>query len=137
MSRRGGATSSPIDATVALGHRFVDAIVAHDWDGVAACFAPEAEFRAVVPNAERPFREYVGGEAAAAQIQRWFGDADVTQLVDREVEVVADRVRILYRIHEHEPDGWFVVEQLAYVMPGKGGFARMNLACSGFRPVPD
>jgi len=53
LSRRGGATSSPIDATVALGHRFVDAIVAHDWDGVAACFAPEAEFRAADANGAR------------------------------------------------------------------------------------
>jgi hypothetical protein len=124
-----------LTTTIDLGHRFVAAIVAHDRDGVAACFAPTAQFRAVVPNEERPFRDFTGGAAAAAQIRKWFGDADVTELVESGVEVVADRMRISYRIHEHEPDGWFLVEQLAFVTPGEGGFAKMNLACSGFRPV--
>ena len=36
---------------------------------------------------------------------------------------------------EHEPNGWYLVEQLAYATPGEGCFTRMNLACSGFRPV--
>jgi hypothetical protein len=120
---------------VAMGRRFVTAIVDHDWDGVAACFAPDAEFRAVVPNLEHPFREHTGGKAAAAQIQRWFGDADVTQLVESQVEPIADRIRITYRVHEHEPDGWYDVKQVAFVTSGDRGFEKMNLACSGFRPV--
>lgn len=123
-----------LTATIDLGHRFVAAIVAHDWDGVAACFAPEAEFRAVVPNAQHPFRELSGG-AAAAQIRKWFGDADVTELVEGGVDAIADRLCIRYRIHEHEPDGWYDVEQVAFVTPGEGGFGKMNLLCSGFRPV--
>lgn len=126
-----------LSATIDLGHRFVAAIVAHDWDDVAACFAPGAEFRAVVPSEKRPFRECIGDDAAAAQIQKWFGDADVTELLASGVDAFADRVRIAYRIHQHEPDGRFLVEQHAYVTPGEGGFARMNLACSGFRPVDD
>ena len=129
------AKVEPLTATIDLGHRFVEAIVAHDWKAVAACFEPSAEFRAVVPNVQRPFREYVGGDAAAAQIQRWFGDADVTELVEGGVEQIADRVRITYRIHEHEADGWYDVEQVAFVTPGKAGFERMNLVCSGFRPA--
>jgi hypothetical protein len=137
VSRRSAATSSPLDATVALGHRFVDGIVSHDWDAVASCFAPDARFRAVVANERTPFREKIGGSAAAEQIAKWFGDADITELVSREVDAMADRVRIVYRIHEHEPDGWYLVEQLAYVTPGEDGFALMNLACSGFRSVPD
>jgi hypothetical protein len=126
-----------MDATVALGHRFVDGIVAHDWDAVASCFAQDGRFLAVVGNDQTPFREKVGGPAAAEQIARWFGDADVTELVSSAVEPMADLVRIIYRIHEHEPDGWYLVEQLAYVTPGEDGFARMNLACSGFRSVSD
>jgi hypothetical protein len=59
----------------------------------------------------------------------------VTELVASEIELMVDRVRIMYRIHEHEPDGWYTVEQMAYVTPGANGFARMTLACSGFRPV--
>jgi hypothetical protein len=121
---------------VALGRRFVEAIVAHDWEEVAACFVPDVRFVAVVPK-ERPFREKAGREEAAGLIQAWFGDADVTELVSTEVEPLADRIRIAYRIHEHEPDGWYLVEQVAYATLGDGGFADMNLACSGFRPVSD
>ncbi len=121
---------------VALGHRYVEAIVAHDWEAVAACFAPDARFVAVVPK-ERPFREKAGREEAAGLIRGWFGDADVTELVTSEVEPLADRIRIAYRIHEHEPDGWYLVEQVAYATIGEEGFADMNLACSGFRSVPD
>ncbi|HLA65077.1 MAG TPA: hypothetical protein VK600_00680 [Candidatus Saccharimonadales bacterium] len=129
------AKVEPLTATIDLGHRFVEAIVAHDWEAVAACFEPSAEFRAVVPNAQRPFREHTGGEAAAGQIQKWFGDADVTELMESEVDQIADRVRITYRIHEHEPDGWYDVEQVAFVTPGEAGFEQMNLVCSGFRPA--
>ena len=120
---------------VSLGRRFVAAIVAHDWDGVAACFAPDARLVAVVPK-ERPFREKAGRAEAAGLIQAWFGDADVTELISSDVEPLADRIRIAYRVHEHEPDGWYLVEQVAYATLGEGGFADMNLTCSGFRPVP-
>ena len=119
---------------IALGRRFVEAIVAHDWEGVAACFAPDARFVAVVPK-ERPFREKAGSEEAAGLIRGWFGDADVTELVTSDVEPLADRIRIAYRIHEHEPDGWYLVEQVAYADVGDAGFTAMNLACSGFRLV--
>ena len=121
---------------VGLGRRFVDAIVAHDWDAVAACFAPDARLIAVVPK-EKPFREKAGREDAAALIRAWFGDADVTELVSSEIEPIADRIRIAYRIHEHEPDGWYLVEQVAYATVSDDGFADMNLACSGFRPVSE
>ena len=52
---------------------------------------------------------------------------------------MVDRVRINYRIHEHEPDdGWYLVEQLAVVTPHPGRMASSasTSACSGFRPAP-
>lgn len=128
--------AQPTGDGVALGRRYIEAIVAHDWAGVAACFAPDAQFVAVVPK-ERPFREKAGRDDAAGLIRAWFGDADVTELVSSEVEPLADRIRIAYRIHEHEPDGWYLVEQVAYATVSEDGFADMNLACSGFRSVPD
>jgi NAD(P)-dependent dehydrogenase (short-subunit alcohol dehydrogenase family) len=120
---------------VGLGRRFVEAIVGHDWDALAACFAADARLTAVVPK-ENAFRDRVGREAAAGQLKAWFGNADVTELLDSDVESIADRVRIVYRIREHEPDGWYLVEQVAYATVDDGGFSAMNLACSGFRPLP-
>ena len=128
--------AEPLVEAVSLGRRFVAAIVAHDWEGVAACFALDARLVAVVPK-ERPFREKAGREEAAGLIKAWFGDADVTELVSSEVEPLADRVRIAYRVHEHEPDGWYIVEQVAYATIGDGHIVDMNLTCSGFRPVTD
>ena len=121
---------------IALGRRFIDAIVAHDWADLAACFAPDARFTAVIPK-DNAFRDRSGPEAAARQLQAWFGDADVTELVSSEVEPMADRVKISYRIHEHEPDGWYLVEQVAYADVSEAGFTAMNLACSGFRQTPE
>lgn len=127
-------TAGAIDG-VALGRRFVELIVAHDWEALAGCFAPDARFTAVIPK-DNAFRDRAGREAAARQLQAWFGDADVTELLSSEVEPLAGRVRIVYRIHEHEPDGWYLVEQIAYATVGTEGFSEMNLACSGFRSVP-
>jgi hypothetical protein len=125
-----------IEVTMARGRAFVDAIVAHDWAGIAGCFEPGAPFHAVIPGA-KPFREHDGGSAAADQMRRWFGDADITELVSCTIEPMTDRVHVTYRIHEHEPDGWYLVEQHAFITPGGGGIAAMNLLCSGFRPVSE
>jgi hypothetical protein len=131
----GVAAPASGSAGIELGRRFVDSIMAQDWEGLARCFAPEARFLAVVGNEQRPFREKLGGQEASEQISRWFGDADVMELQASEVEPLADRVRIVYRIREHEPDGWYLVEQTVYATPGAQGFTRVNLACSDFRPV--
>ena len=136
MSTEPIGTTASIESGVELGRRFVDSIIRHDWDGLAACFTEDARFTAVVPK-DNAFRDRAGREAAARQLQAWFGDADVTELVTSEVEALADRVRIVYRIHEHEPDGWYLVEQVAYGTAGPTGFTEMNLACSGFRRVAD
>ena len=46
----------------------------------------DAGFLAVIANERTPFREKIGGQAAAEQIAQWFGDADVTELMDSSVE---------------------------------------------------
>ena len=129
-------TTEDMDLALSAGQTFIDSIVSHDWDRLASCFEPDGRLRAVVPST-KPFRDQTGGEAAAAQIQAWFGDADVTELLSSTVETMGDRVHLAYRIHEHEPDGWYLVEQHAFITPGHNGIAYMNLLCSGFRPVPD
>jgi hypothetical protein len=101
------------------GEELVGAIVAHEWNRIASLFEPDAQFRAVVPQ-KNPFRDRQGPDEIALQFQRWFGDADVTELLESTVERIADRVRVSYRIHEHEPDGWYLVEQQAYLTPRRG-----------------
>jgi hypothetical protein len=133
-SAKGGA-ADPSGGMADLGQRYVAAIVAHDWMGVASCFEPDARFHAVTPTEKRPYREHIGGAAIADQIRAWFGDADVTELVESTVEPLLDVVAIRYRVHEHEPGGWYLVEQVAYATPGTRAFRSMDLLCSGFRSV--
>lgn len=120
-----------------LGETFLSAIRERNWAVLAATFAPDARFQAVVDNEATPFRDHVGGEAAAAQIARWFDDADVHEVVSGGVESIGDRVHVWYRIRGHDADGWSIVEQHAFGDPTAdgAGFRRVVLACSGFRPV--
>jgi len=124
-----------VDRGIATGRTFVDSIVRRDWDGLARCFEPDATFQAVTPNA-KPFRNRSGREAAGRQLQAWFGDADVTELVSCTIEPIEGRIHVGYRIHEHEPDGWYLVEQHAFFTPGTTGIAAMSLVCSGLISVP-
>ena len=119
---------------LSLGHRFLRAITLRDWQGLERCFAPDATFRAVIPG-KTPFREHQGGAAAAGQVSAWFKDGDVHEVLESDVGAIADRVRVRYRVRNHEPEGWFLVEQQAYLTLGPQGIEACNLICSGFRPV--
>ena len=120
-----------------LGEAFLAGVRDRDWPAVAATFAPGAHFQAVVDNETHPFRDKTGGDEAAAQIARWFDDGDVHVVVAGDVETLADRVHVWYRVHNHEPGGWFLVEQHVFAEPAPDGpgFRRVVLACSGFRPA--
>lgn len=56
-------------------------------------------------------------------------------VLESDIEVIADRLRVRYRVRNHEPDGWFLVEQQAYLTTGPSGIEACNLICSGFRPI--
>jgi len=120
-----------------LGEAFLASIRDRDWAALAATFAPDARFHAVVDNQAHPFRDKAGGDDAAAQVARWFDDGDVHEVVASGVEPLADRVHVWYRVHNHEPDGWHLVEQHVFAEPAPDadGFRRVVLACSGFRPA--
>jgi len=120
-----------------LGARFLTAIESRDWSLLASCFAPEARFKALVPNKERPFRDHSGRSPSAQQIRVWFDDSDVHELLDSSTEVIVDRVHVRYRVRCHDADGWFMVEQHAFLEPGPEGIESCNLLCSGFRPVEE
>lgn len=112
----------------------VAAIAAQDWERLEACFTPEVAFRALVPS-QRPFREHATAHDAAAQLAAWFGDADPLELLDSSVQPVEDVVRIAYRLGSFEEGRWYVVEQQLYATVEDDRIARLDLVCSGFRPV--
>jgi hypothetical protein len=117
--------------TEPVARRLVDAIAARDEVAIAACFAPEAQLRALVPPG---LRECTGAPEAASLIAAWFADATKLELVALETEEVGDRVRVAYRFEGVEGAQPFVVEQQLYSVLADGRIDRADLLCSGFRP---
>ena len=114
-----------------VGERLVAAIRAQDEAGIAACFATDAQFRALLPSG---LRERTGATDAAALIARWFGDSTEIDLVDSRSQIVGDRVLISYRFIGVEEGKPYVVEQHLSCIVEDERIKRADLLCSGFRP---
>jgi hypothetical protein len=114
-----------------LSERLAAGIAAQDQAAIAACFADDAQFRALIPPG---LRERSGAFEAGALIAAWFGDSTVLDLVDTRTAQVGDRLHISYRftgVEEGEP---YVVEQHLFCTCRDDRIERADLLCSGFRP---
>jgi ketosteroid isomerase-like protein len=115
----------------ALSDRLVAAIAAADEAAIADCFAPDAQFRALVPSG---LRERSGAFEAGSLIARWFGDSTVLELTATDSAEVGDRLHVSYRftgVEEGEP---YVVEQHLFCTLRDGKIGTADLLCSGFLP---
>lgn len=115
-----------------LGSRLVNAIARQDEPALTACFAPGAELRALVP---RGLRERTGAGEAAALITSWFADSTELELVFSVEDEVGDRLHLGYRFEGVEQGQRYVVEQHLACTVADGTIERVDLLCSGFRPV--
>lgn len=111
--------------------RFIESIQHRAFDELKGCLAPEIRFRALVPVG---LREAADPSGAVQHYHRWFAGADHFELIKSEVEPTSDRVRFRYRIRLHDEDGWALIDQSGYAS-GPGKIEKLDLACSGFRPV--
>lgn len=123
-----GTDASAID----LGRAFIDAIARRDFRAIEALLAPDVRFRALVPRAYRK-----AGTATGARdwIENWFADADRFELVESRVEMVGDRLHLVYRIRLSEAGTWRMVEQNVFAGVAGARLADVALVCSGFRPL--
>lgn len=113
--------------------RLFDAMADRDYDAIAACFAPGARLRALVPKA---LRDDEGPAAIAERFRFWWGELEDFELAETETEPVEDRVRIRFRVRARDPeDGWVVQEQSGYLTAADGLVTALNTVCSGFRPA--
>jgi SnoaL-like domain len=117
-----------------IAEELIDALAAQDFERVERCLAPDVAFHAVVPGTGS-FRDRAGAQEAAKQLRTWFGDADPLELLEHSVEPVVDKLRLSYRFAAFEDEQWHIVEQQAYAVVGERGIAKLDLVCSGFRPV--
>lgn len=111
---------------------FVEQLAARDFDGLAACLEPDVRLRAVIPPGPE---EHHGRAAAAGRFGDWFADAVRFELVEQRIEPFVDRWLVTYRIALDEGDGPRRVEQHLFCDLGAELIERIDLLCSGFRPV--
>jgi ketosteroid isomerase-like protein len=114
-----------------VGTEFVEAIAARDIASLAACFAGDVEFRALITPG---LRERTGADEAAALVFGWFADSTELHLVESRTEEVGDRLHIAYRFEGVEENERYVVEQHVFCELADGVIGRAQLLCSGFRP---
>ena len=120
-------------ASTGVAERFLHALEARDFDGIASCFAPNGRLRALVPTA---LREDEGSQAVAERFRYWLGDMTDFALSDTAVEEFVDRLHIRYRMRGVDPeDGAVTSEQHAYLTLEGDTITAMNLVCSGWRPA--
>jgi hypothetical protein len=122
-----------VESTSTLGRSFAESLARKDFDGVMELLAAEIDFKALTPRR--------GWEASSPRavvddaLCKWFGDdVELERLVSVEAGSVGDRERVAYRLHGHNDDGPFVLEQQVYYGQKDGSIDWMRVLCSGFRP---
>jgi len=114
--------------------RLLDGIAARDFDAIAASFAADASFRVLTPHA---VREHSGAVEAADRFRTWFGAMEDFELVDSDVERIADRVRIRWHTRGRDPEkGPQENEHTGYAeLDERGQIVALNVSCAGFRAI--
>lgn len=116
------------------GRAFLEALTSRDFDGVEASLDPNVRFRGLLPGG---LRELSGAAAVTDQLRSWFEQPDAFEVEGSGAEDVADRLRIGYRFRLHDERGWMIIEQQAFCDSDDGRIERIDLVCSGFRPVAE
>jgi hypothetical protein len=120
-------------ASTAVAERFLQALQARDFEGIASCFAPNSRLRALVPTA---VREDEGSDAVGERFRYWVGEMTDFAISETAVEEFVDRLHVRYRMSGIDSeDGAVMCEQQAYLTLENDAIADMNLVCSGWRPA--
>jgi hypothetical protein len=113
--------------------RYLVALSQRDFDRLQALFHPAMRFRALIPPG---FREGSDAEESVAHFRRWFGPAEIIEVLASDVEELGERSRFTYKLHVREEGKWYVVAQQAFCTFEGDTIVAMDLVCSGFMPEP-
>jgi hypothetical protein len=116
-----------------VGRKLLEAVAARDYGRIEDCFAENASMRVLTPG---PLREFEGAADAAGRFRFWLESLEGFELLDGDVEDIADRVRIRYRFRGRDPEkGWQLNEHTGYAKVRSGRIRALNVTCAGFRPT--
>ena len=120
------------DAALSYADKFVHSLAIRDFASLGETFAPEVQFRALVPAG---LREARSPSDARNYYQKWFSDLQHFELVGHTIMPVAgNRIHFSYRLHFVQEETPKVVEQRVFITTGENGIEKFDLVCSGFLP---
>jgi hypothetical protein len=118
-----------------LGARFAQAVATQDPAAMKAVLSPSVDFRALTPS--RAWEADDAGTVADDIVfGTWFAsDRRVTDLVSVETDRLGPVEQVRYRLAVTLPDGFFVVEQQAYLRGDGEQISWLRILCTGFLPA--
>jgi len=129
------ASPPPSAPHFAVAGVLLEALAAHDFQGLAAALDVDASLSALLP---RGFHQWQGAPDICDRFETWFGDVDQFEVVDASVGLVGSLLQLRWRLRLQgarlgdEPK---VVEQHVYATTGPTGrIQHLSLLCSGFWP---
>lgn len=111
--------------------RFIEAVAHGDRAALARTLSQDVRLRALIPQG---LREAEGPEAVAERFLGWFGGYG-SELVAGSREAFGGRVRLIYRLRLTKEGAVWDLEQHAFCDADGDAIHRIDLVCSGFRPV--
>jgi hypothetical protein len=120
--------------TAATGRKLLDAIARRDYDRIRECFAEQVRFDVLTPH---ELREHATAAEAGERYRFWLDRLEEYELLESDVEEIADRVRVRYRFRGRDPEkGWQLNEHTGYGTVVDDRFVALKVTCTGFRPTP-
>ena len=123
-------TANPHFATAGV---LVEALAAHDFEGIAAALEPDATMAALLPHGNVSWE---GAAEICAAFATWFGDVEEFEVADVSVGQVGELLQLRWRVRVRgirfgaEP---MIAEQSVYASTGPNArIDRIRLLCSGF-----
>ena len=123
---------SPVTSLAPILDSFVERLAARDFDGLGDALDPDVRLRAIIPGGPE---EHNGRAAVVGRFGGWFADAVDFELAEHRIELFVDRWLVTYRIALDKGAGPRRVDQHLFCDLGADLIERMDLLCSGFRPV--
>jgi hypothetical protein len=109
---------------------FLAALSTRDFDGLAACLAPDAHARLLLPRGPEV---QSGRDDIARRFEGWFAAGADFKMLESHNEPVGRRHRLSWRLRMSRNHGApEIVEQVAFVDVELDGISRIDLLCSGF-----
>jgi hypothetical protein len=114
--------------------QFVHSLATRDFAALESTFAPDVQFRALVPPG---LREAHSRSQARHLYEDWFAAPHGFEMVGHTIVPVGSRSHVAYRLHFVDEGMRKLCEQRIFVTTGEQGIERCDLLCSGFLPRPD